>query len=238
MATARRARARFSIAVRHNPAVRQVISTIADDARTPTEYTDAVWDEDDQRWVSDAEVTETTCTAFTGRRLAEHVSARSIVRRVERLDPEVARGQGELFDTRRHHAVFTDSPAPVLEAEKSHRAHAIVESTIAELTDNTPAHLPSGQFQTDGAWLILAVTTHDPTRAVAVSAGAGRHSEQMGTTRRKSISPPSRLASSARRFRLHAPRVWRWQVGFDDLTAALAVTASVVPRQPRPTLRT
>jgi len=28
--------------------------------------------------------------------------------------------------------VFTDSPLPVLEAEKAHRAHAIVEQVIAD----------------------------------------------------------------------------------------------------------
>ena len=35
--------------------------------------------------------------------------------------------------TYRHHAEFTNSPLPMLEAEKAHRAHAIVEQVIADL---------------------------------------------------------------------------------------------------------
>ena len=35
--------------------------------------------------------------------------------------------QSELFTIYRHHAVFTDSPLPMLEAEKAHRSHAIIE---------------------------------------------------------------------------------------------------------------
>jgi len=56
------------------------------------------------------------------------------VRRVRRLNPKsVPDGQGELFPGYRHHAVFTDSPLTMLQAEKSHRAHAIVEQVIADL---------------------------------------------------------------------------------------------------------
>jgi len=47
---------------------------------------------------------------------------------------------------RRYHAVFIDSPLPMLAAEKDHRAHAVVESVIAELKDDALAHLPSGKF--------------------------------------------------------------------------------------------
>src|SRR5665811_1789487 len=42
-------------------------------------YPNAIWDEDEQRLVSDAEVAE----AFTSRRKADHISARLIVRRVK-----------------------------------------------------------------------------------------------------------------------------------------------------------
>ena len=56
------------------------------------------------------------------------------MRRVRRLNPKsVPDGQGELFPDYRHHAVFTDSPLTMLQAEKSHRAHAIVEQVIADL---------------------------------------------------------------------------------------------------------
>jgi hypothetical protein len=60
--------------------------------------------------VSDAEVAEVAFTAFTGRRKAEPVTGRLIVRRVRRLNPRTPAGeQDELFAAWRYHAVFTDS---------------------------------------------------------------------------------------------------------------------------------
>lgn len=233
VATARRANARFSITARHNKAVRRAISRIGDDAWTAIEYTDAVWDEQDQRWVSDAEVAEINYIAFTGRRKAEHVTARLIVRRVKRLNAAaVAGGQAELFDTYRYHAVFTDSPLAMLEAEKAHRAHAIVESVISELKDNALAHLPSGRFQANAAWLAVAVITHNLARAFAAVAGAGHRRERMATIRRKLFQVPARVASSARRLRLHAPVGWRWRVGLENVLSAIEAISRprVVPQ--------
>jgi hypothetical protein len=128
VAAARRGGACFSITARMNPAVVQAIGAIADDAWTPIRYPQAVWDEQGQCWISDAEVAEVPFTAFTGRRKADHVTARLIVRRVKRLNPDsVPAGQGELFTAYRYHAVFTDSPQPTLQAETTHRQHAVIE---------------------------------------------------------------------------------------------------------------
>ena len=58
----------------------------------------AIWDEDEQRLVSDAEVAQVPFTAFTSRPKADHISGRLIVRRVRRLNPKsLPDGQGELF---------------------------------------------------------------------------------------------------------------------------------------------
>ena len=46
----------------------------------------AVWDEAEQRLISDAEVAEISHTAFTSRRQSEHLTGRLIVRRVRRLN--------------------------------------------------------------------------------------------------------------------------------------------------------
>jgi hypothetical protein len=48
--------ARFSITARMDPAVTRACSSIAEDAWTPIHYPNAIWDEDEQRLVSDAEV--------------------------------------------------------------------------------------------------------------------------------------------------------------------------------------
>jgi hypothetical protein len=108
VAAARRCGARFSITVRMNPTVVKAISGIEESAWVPIHYPNAIWDEDEQRLVSDAEVAEVPFfTAFTSRRQADHIRARLIVRRVPRLNPKtVPQGQGELFSAC-HHGVFT-----------------------------------------------------------------------------------------------------------------------------------
>jgi hypothetical protein len=52
-------------------------------------------------------------------------------------------GQGELFTLWRYHAVFTDSPLPMLQAETDHRQHAVIEGVHADLKNGPLAHLPS-----------------------------------------------------------------------------------------------
>jgi hypothetical protein len=128
VAAARRGGARFSITARMTATVKAAIGSIGEDAWTAIRYPNAIWDEAEQRWISDAEVAEVPFTAFTGRRKADHVTARLIVRRVKRLNPDsVPAGQGELFTAYRYHAVFTDSPQPTLQAETTHRQHAVIE---------------------------------------------------------------------------------------------------------------
>jgi len=50
--------------------------------------------------------------------------------------------QAELFRVWRHHAVFTDSPLPMLAAAADHRRHAIIEQVIADLKNSTLAICP------------------------------------------------------------------------------------------------
>jgi len=166
IAAARTGGARFSITARMDPAVTRAITQIPDDAWVPIKYPHAIYDEDEHRWVSDAEVAEIAFTAFTSRKKAEHIGARLIVRRVKRLNPAtVPTGQGELFSTWRHHAVFTDSAESMLAAEATHRDHAIIEKVIAELKNGPLAHLPSGRMNANAAWLVLAAISFNLTRA-------------------------------------------------------------------------
>ena len=51
-------------------------------------------------------------------------------------------GQGELFPAWRYHAVFTDSPFELVQAEGQHRDHAVVEQVFADVTSGPLAHLP------------------------------------------------------------------------------------------------
>jgi hypothetical protein len=218
IAAARRGGACFSITARMDAAVKRAIASIDADAWTAIRYPQAVWDADGQCWISDAEVAEIDFTAFTSRRKTDHVSARLIVRRVRRLNPEhVPAGQGELFTTHRHHAVFTDSPEPTLAAETTHRQHAVIEQVHADLKAGPLAHLPSGSFAANSAWLVLAAIAFNLTRAAGALASAFHAKATTGTIRAQLINVPARLARSARRLRLRLPRDWPWETAWAQL---------------------
>jgi len=218
IATCRRAGARFSITARHTPTVTSAITAIGEQDWVPIHYPHAIFDDDEQRWISDAEVAETEFTAFTGRRQAEHLTARLIVRRVRRLNPaNVTAGQGEMFAVYRYHAVFTDSPEPMLHAEATHRDHAIIEQVIADLKNSALAHLPSGRFTANAAWLVCAAIAHNLTRAAGALASTFHARARTATIRNQLINTPGRIARSAHRLVLHLPQDWPWEPGVDEL---------------------
>jgi hypothetical protein len=105
----RRNGARFSVTVPMNSSVRAAIAAIGEDAWTPIRYPRAIWDDQLDCWISDAEVAEIQYTAFASKK-GQAVTARLVVRRVRDLNNKEAQGQDELFPLWRYHAVFTDSP--------------------------------------------------------------------------------------------------------------------------------
>ena len=222
IAAASRAGARFSITARMDKAVRRAITGIDEAAWRPIHYPNAIFDEDEQRLISDAEVAEINFTAFTSRRKADRIHARLIVRRVKRLNPAtVAAAQDVLFATYRHHAVFTDNPMLMLDAETCHRQHAVIEQVNADLKSGALAHLPSGSFAANSAWLVLAAIAFNLTRATGTLASTFHARATGATIRRQLITVPARLASSARRLRLHLPTAWPWREDWQQLFEAL-----------------
>lgn len=226
IAACRRAGVRFSVTARMDKKVTKAIAGIAEDAWIPIRYPNAIFDEDEQRWISDAEVAEISYTAFTSKR-KHAVTARLIVRRVRRLTPP---GQGELLPAWRHHAIFTDSPLLMLAAETDHRDHAIIEQVIADLIDGPLAHLPSGDFAANAAWLTCAGITHNLQRAAATLASR-RHGKARGSTvRRELINVPARLAHRGRdQLILHLPQDWPWRDGFEGFEGVFDTTHRAPP---------
>ncbi len=200
-----RRKASFSITARLLAPVRTAIECIAEDAWTQIKYTNAVWDETAQQWISDAEVAEVAFTAFTSLAKTKQVSARLIVRRVPDVNPE---NQNPLFTVYRYHAVFTNSPLPMLQAESAHRGHAIVEQVIADLKNGPLAHLPSGSFAANSAWLVCAAMAFNLTRTAGTLGSAFHAKATTGTIRAQLINVPGRLARSARQLVLHLPADW------------------------------
>ena len=209
-----------SVTVRMDPKVKAAIATIGDDAWTPIEYTDAVYDEPTSTWVSRAEVAEVPFTAFTSRLTTEQVGGRLVVRRIPDLNPNNNGDQDTLFDTWRFHAFFTTTDpgmADTVAADKTHRGHAIIEQVHADLKNSALAHLPSGKFNANAAWLVLAVMAFNLTRATATLTGPALARATTATIRHKLIAVPARIASSARRVTLHLPTHWPWETAWSEL---------------------
>jgi Transposase DDE domain group 1 len=207
--TAVRAKVWFSVTVRMNPQVKKAIAAIPDASWTTIKYPNAVFDEAEQRWISDAESAEVPFTAFTSRRKHEHVQCRLVVRRVKRLQPLAGDGteQSELFATYRHHGFITNSTLGLVEADQRHRDHAIIEQVIAELKAGPLAHLPSGKYAANAAWIAHAAIAFNIARALD-AATPGHH--RWATLRTQIINVPARIASTGRRLVLHLPRDWPW----------------------------
>jgi hypothetical protein len=208
IAAIRRNGARFSVTAPVSAAIRAAIAAIPEDAWTAIEYPQAVWDDQLDCWVSDAEVAETGYTAFTSKKKALQVTARLIVRRV-RDKGTAAPGQGELFPAWRYHAVFTDSPYELVQAEEQHRGHAVIEQFLADLSDGPLAHLPSGKFTANAAWLAIAAIAANLLRAAGTLAGRRHARARAATIRRDLIAVAGRTARHGRSsLTLHLPEGW------------------------------
>ena len=182
-------------------------------------------------------------TAFASKK-GQAVTARLIVRRVRDLNKQAAAGQDELFPVFRYHAVFTDSPFELLQAEGQHRDHAIVEQVFADVTDGPLAHMPSGSFAANAAWLACAAIACNLLRAAGALASLACARARGATLRRDLINVAARTARSGRgHITLHLPEGWHreheWMTLFAacgrpprGLTSPDPVTAPLRPQRP------
>ena len=185
----------YSITVRQTKTVRAAITAIPDAAWVSILYApDGV-----------AEVAE---TPYQGDRL--------IVRRVRNLGDQAQR-----FPSWRYHAFVTNRVGTTTWLDADHRRHAVCELAIRDLKAGTGlAHLPSGRFAANAAWLLAATLAHNLIRWTAtLGLGVGDQQTVAKTLRRTLLALPGRLTRSARRWRLHLPAGWPWAHSF---TMALA----------------
>ncbi|MDO0975164.1 IS1380 family transposase [Mycolicibacterium frederiksbergense] len=201
--TCLRAGARFSLVMIRNPAVERALAAIDESACTPVSYPGAVRDPDTGAWISDAEVAEIPYTAFAS--TPDRITARLIVRRVKD-----ARFPDALFPIWRYHPFFTNTDLPADQADITHRQHAIIETVFADLIDGPLAHIPSGRFGANSAWILCAAIAHNLLRAASVLAGDHQTRARGSTLRRRIINIPARLARPQRRPILHLPSRWPW----------------------------
>jgi len=135
IAACRTASVHFSITVRQTTKVRAAIAEIDESSWVGIDYTPG-------------EIAEVAETTYKGDRL--------IVRRVRDRS-----AQGQLFHTWCYHGFVTDLAGEATELDRFHRAHAQVELAIRELKENALAHLPSGSFSANAAWVVFATLAHN-----------------------------------------------------------------------------
>jgi hypothetical protein len=134
---------------------------------------------------------------------------RLIVRRVRDQNSKAAQGMQELFPVWRHHAVFTDSPLELIQAEGQHAGHAVVEQVFADVASGPLAHLPSGVFAANAAWLSIAAMAHNLVRAAGSLASLPYAKARASTIRRDLIAVAARTARHGKgHIALHLPEDW------------------------------
>jgi hypothetical protein len=187
----------YSITVRVNQAVR---AAIAETAWTPIVYPDG----------GQAAVAETTYTTGQGRRQRSY---RLVVRRTRLTDP----AQAALWPDWRHHDFVTSSTTDTVTADLFHRDHARVELAIRDLKEGAGlAHVPSGRFFANAAWLACAVLAHNIYRWTD-QLGGTRHGDQLTvahTVRTRHLALPGRLVNRSGRLTLRLPAHWPWTHAF------------------------
>jgi hypothetical protein len=134
---------------------------------------------------------------------------RLVVRRTRLVGP-----QAELWPDWRHFAFTTNRTEPLEQVEAEHRDHAVIELAIRDLKDQALAHFPSGRYNANAAWTVIACLAHNLLRWTSVIGLPGATVRAARTIRRRLLTLPGRLTHSARRWTLHLPARWPWQHDF------------------------
>jgi Transposase DDE domain group 1 len=180
----------YSIGVRMQAWVTDAIAQIPEHVWRPL---------DDYPEGGEAQIAETTAPG--GRRLA--------VRRTRLVG-----AQAELWPDWRHFAFITNRTEPLEIIEAEHRQHAVCELAIRDLKDQALAHFPSGRFNANAAWTVIACLAHNLLRWTTLIGLPASTTRAARTVRRRLLALAGRLTHSARRWTLHLPARWPWQHDF------------------------
>lgn len=219
----------WSITVKLYANIHAAISTIPEDAWKPIPY-----------WLEGgADVAAVDWVAFKTK-TDPGIACRLVVRRVK---PTPGSQLALLVDWS-YHAFITDLDGDPVNLDTWHRAHATCENAIRDLKYGVGLnHLPSGRFAANAAWFTLNVIAHNLSRWTVRIGGAdtieptnpetasvdeppGETPTQPSgptrksfvatdTLRRRYLTIPGRLATSARKQTLHLPARWPWANQFN-----------------------
>jgi hypothetical protein len=180
----------YSIGVRMQKGIREAVEAIDEHAWQTIDYPDE----------GEAQIAETT-----------HGGRRLIVRRTRLVG-----AQAQLWPDWRHFAFITNRSEEITLVEAEHREHAVVEQVIADLKDQALAHFPSGEFNANGAWTVLAALAHNLLRWTQLLGLPDATVRAARTLRRRWLQIAGRLTRHGRSWTLHLPARWPWQSDYLD----------------------
>ena len=180
----------YSIGVRMQQGIRRAVEAIDEHAWLTIPYPDE----------GEAQIAE---TRYRERRL--------IVRRTRLLG-----AQAQLWPDWRHFVFITNRSEEITVVESEHRAHAVVEQVISDLKEQALAHFPSGEFNANGAWTVLAALAHNLLRWTQLLGLPEQTVRAARTLRRRWLQIAGRLTRHGRSWTLHLPARWPWQGDYLD----------------------
>jgi Transposase DDE domain group 1 len=148
---------------------------------------------------------------------------RMIVRRTRLIGP-----QAELWPDWRHFSFLTNRTHALEVVEAEHRQHAVVELAIRDLKDQALAHFPSGHFNANSAWTVIACIAHNLTRWTTLIGLPGQTVRVARTLRRRLLQIPGRLTRTSRQWTLHLPARWPWQHDFIRALARIRALPTLI----------
>lgn len=187
----------WSITVRLHKTMRAAIDSIDDTAWVDIDYTIG----------GRAQVAETIYTTGKGRRQR---TVRLIVRRTRLTDT----AQAKLWPDWRHHAFITsDHDTTMIEADRFHRNHAVVELAIRDLKEGAGLeHIPSGHYHANAAWLACSMLAHN--LGIWTSLLARQPTVTNKTRRTRLIALAAVIVNRSGRRLLRFPTSWPWAEDF------------------------
>ncbi len=203
--TCKAADVRYSITVKMSKGLHKVISEIPEDSWTPIPY-----------WIEDgADVAETTWRPFKAKK---GKPVRLIVRRTK----PTPGSQLALLAVYDYHSFITDQTGATVTVEADHRAHAHIELVNRDLKEGAGwAHMPSGRFGANAAWLAIGAIAHNLARFATRLGGISDRVITTPTLRRRFFAIPGHITRSARRETLHLADTWPWRKQFLDALACI-----------------
>jgi Transposase DDE domain group 1 len=192
-----RAGVEFSIGVKQSKTIRALIDQIPEADWTAVE---------DYPETGEAQIAET-----------RHPNGTRLLTRRTRLTGK----QADLFPNWRHHAFMTNRTLPAPVADVDHRDHATIELAIRDLKDQALAHFPSGHYNANSAWTVIAALAHNLARWTTLIGLPDRPVQTARARRRQLLQIPGRIVRTSRTWTLRLPARWPWKTDFHTVLDAL-----------------